>query len=107
DRFQSELIGFFIALNTGRPNRSPFALIESPKLNAGSVRVYSHCATKGVDLFHDMAFCRSSNGRITRHLANCIKVLSQHQGPGAEPSRGKSRLYSGVTATDDDHIKLI
>ncbi|ALP39796.1 hypothetical protein WL1483_377 [Aeromonas schubertii] len=65
-----------------------------------------HDPAQCIDLFNQMSFSDPTDGRVARHMPQRIDIVGQQQGVHPHTSRCRGRFGTGVTATDDDHIKL-
>ena len=75
----AELVCLLVALRAGRSHARPFASIQHSKLDAGGVGIDSHGTAERIDLTDHVTFGESAHGRIARHLADGVGILSKHQ----------------------------
>ena len=102
--FDSELVGFLIALGARGSDGWALACIEHAELDTSGVRVDSHDAAQSVNLTDHVSFGESSDSWVTRHCADRVHVLGEHGDRTAEPGRGKGGFHSGMTSANDEHI---
>ena len=76
----AELVCLLVALRAGRSHARPFASIQHSKLNACRVGIDPHGTAERIDLTDHVTFGEPTHGRIARHLADGVGILSQHQG---------------------------
>ncbi len=94
-----------ICLSAGGSNGRPFAGIENPKLDAGSVRRPRHCTSERINLFDKMALAYAAYRRVAGHLTQRFNTVGNQQRIGPSTSRGKSRFGTGMpTAHHDDVV---
>ena len=84
-----------------------FGPVEHPKLNAGFVDDPSHFTAEGVDLADDLAFCDTSDRRITAHGCDHVTAHRQQSGLRAETSRRQGGFAAGMACADYHHIKIV
>ena len=94
-----------IGLRPGSPYGRAFFGIEQPELNPGIINRSTHLAAERVDLFNQVAFADSANGRIARHLADMIEIECQHESAASHACRGQTCFDSGMPGTNDDDVK--
>ena len=70
----------------------------------GGIRDAAHEPVEGVDLAHEMAFPKPTDGRITRHGANGIEPVREEKSPGANARRSSSSFAPGVASADDNDV---
>ena len=78
--------------------------IKHPKLNTGRVCVMPHHPTEGVDFTDHVPFSQTSDGWVTGHLPDGIKVLRQQRCATANPGRGQGSLDPGMSRTTHHHV---
>ncbi|MNM83746.1 hypothetical protein D3C81_958150 [compost metagenome] len=98
------LIGEFIRLRAKRVNGRAFPGIKHPHLDERFVDITAHFAAQGVNLAHDVAFCRTSNRRIARHKSNHIQIDRNHQRSTSHPRCSQSRLAACMPCANHDHL---
>jgi len=94
-----------IRLRARCPHCRAFAGIEGTKLDAAKIRRSRHRAAKCIDLFYQMAFADTADGRVAAHLPERFDVLSQQQGSHAHPGGRQCGLGAGVAAANHDDIE--
>ena len=70
--FHSKLISLLIALHSRRSNTLASGGVKHSEVNARGVSVFPHGATKSIDFAHQVAFTRTTNRGIARHLPDRV-----------------------------------
>ena len=99
------LIENAICLGTGGSHGRSLAAVQYPELDTGLVGGFSHGATEGIYLFHQMAFTNASDGRVTGHLTQGFNVVGQQQGLGTHACSRQRGLGTGMATTNDNDIE--
>ncbi len=76
-------------------------------MDAGQIYGLRHDAAQRIDLLDDMAFTDAAYRRITRHLADCLDIMSDQQGGAVATGRGQRRFDTGMTTADYNNIIAI
>ena len=106
ERLHAELIGFLIALRARSPDARSLRGIQHAELNPGCISVQPHRTAEGIDLPNHVALRQTSNRRVTGHLPDRVRILSEKERLTPQP-RGSHRGFdAGVTGTDDDDIVI-
>ncbi len=66
----------------------------------------SHQTIEGVHFAHEVAFTQTADRRITRHRPNLRCALGYERNASAAACGSRRGFRPGVTAADDDNIKL-
>ena len=93
-----------VNLCTQRVNGRTFAEVEHSALERILVRRLAHFAAESVNFSDKVAFARSADRRIARHISDPVQIYCKHGGFYAEPCRCKCRFNSCVTCTDNYYI---
>src|SRR5437867_9394157 len=96
-------VGLFVGLSTGRPDRRATATIEKTKLYARTVNDFRHDPAQGINFADQMPLSNPTNGRITGHLGNQVKVHSVEGSAHAHPGRSHGSFTTGMTCADHHH----
>src|SRR5512140_2239571 len=83
-RFSS--IPLTVILAPWGPDGRSFGLIQHAEVDARSISNLPHFTPEGIDFPHQMTFCGSSYGRVTRHSAD---------GPGVHCEQGRITAHPG------------
>ena len=76
DPFQPELVSLLVALGPWCPNGWTFLCVEHSKLNASLVGIYAHFAAESVDFPSQVAFRKTANCWVARHLPDRVEIGS-------------------------------
>src|SRR5207247_8113258 len=76
----SELIRLLITLSSWGPNRRTLLRVQHPKLQSGHVSALAHLAPQRIDLPSQVSLGQTTDGRIARHLTDCVGVYGQQKG---------------------------
>ena len=90
----------------GTHSRS-LARVQDAELDAGLVRCFGHRPAQRVDLLDQMPLADAPDGRIARHLAECLHAVGQQQRARTHARGGKRRLGASVPATDHDYFEHV
>ena len=71
---------------------------------AGLIRSTSHNAIQRINLFGEMPFTDSTDGRVTTHLPKRFQVLRKQQRIRTHPSGCSGSLGTGMATTDYDNV---
>ena len=102
--FHAELIRFLVALRAWSPNTWAFGGIQHTELNTGGIGIQTNRAAEGIDLSNHVALRQPTDRRITGHLPDRVRILSEQEGFAAEPRRSQRRLYACMAGPDDYDI---
>jgi len=80
---------------------------STPELDTGLIGGASHCAVQRVDFLDQVAFADASDRGVARHLAQRFQAVRHQQGGCAQACRCQASLGSGMTAPDDDDVKVV
>jgi hypothetical protein len=64
-----------------------------------------HFTAQGINFFHQLCLRKAADGRIARHQSDRIEIDVEEERFTPHPRRGKGRLTSRMSRTDDDNIK--
>jgi len=99
-----ELICFFVRLSAGCANGRAFFHIQGAELDSGGVDIFRHLAAQSVDLFHQLAFSQTTDGRVAGHLRDGVQIDGENERRVIHPRRCESRLTASVASADNDNI---
>ncbi len=101
------LVQHTVSLSTGCSDSRSLACVEDPELNTATISSTCHGAIERIDLFDQMAFADTADGRVAGHLSKGLDVMGQQQCLGTDASRRQRSLRTGMTATNYDYIKVV
>ena len=104
--FHQFLILTPVSLGSQGIDSGPFAAIEKPVPDAGTVGYLCHLASQSIQLAYEVPLSRSAYGGVARHISDGVKVYREAHCGKTEPRCGKGCLYPGVSCADDRYIKL-
>jgi hypothetical protein len=78
--------------------------VEPSELDARMVSGYGHLPSDCINLFDQVALGQPSNGRITAHGSNVVKIDGKDQGGMPHTGCCKCSLASRMTRTNHDYI---
>ncbi len=78
--FHAKLVGLFIALSARSPDSRTFFGVQHPELQPGHVRVPAHLPTQSINFARQMPLGESADGRVARHLSDCVCIHGKQQG---------------------------
>jgi hypothetical protein len=96
-----------IRLRAWRLHGRTTASVEQSELNSRSIRHNSHYSAERVDFSNYMAFCNTSDSRITRHLTDKIEINRDQRRTSACTRRRVSSFTASVPRAYDDDIKIL
>src|SRR5215470_9226080 len=104
DSFHPKLVCLLVTLNSRSAYGRPLCAVKHSKLDSSCISIEPHRSSHRIDLTNNMSFCQTTNCRVARHLANRIKILSQHDCAAAQ-SRGCQRRFDArMTATHNYNV---
>ncbi len=99
-------IQFSVRLRARTLHRRAFAPVQQAELYARPIRSAAHQPVHRVDLAHQMALAKPSDGRVARHHANAIAPQRDKRRRAAH-ARGRMRgLCPRMTAADHDDVEM-
>src|SRR5262249_22003302 len=93
-----------IGLSAARPDGGSLAFIKDSKLHARFVDSNPHFTAKGIDFFYKVTLCRSSHGRIARHLSNTIDVHCHEKRFFPHASSGEGCFTASMSSANHNNI---
>ena len=75
-------------------------------MNSDRVGDFAHDAAEGVNFPDQMAFCNSTDGRITGHLRDQVNIQRVKRGLQAHARARDSGLAAGMSCSDDYDVEL-
>ena len=95
----------FVRLGAQGPNGRAAAGVEHPLLNGSGIGEAADHATEGIHFMHELAFGRSTNGRVAGLPGDPVEIESKQGGTEPQTSSRDCSLATGMTAPDDDHVE--
>ena len=92
------------ALGARGPDGGSAAEVQGFCLERGCIRIFAHFAAEGIDFVDEVAFCESTDGRVTGHTGNGVRTGRHEDGFEAHPCRGEGCFCARMAATDDDDV---
>ena len=86
-------------------DRRTFRPVQQAELNSALVRDTTHQPVERVYLPDQMPFAEPAYSRIAAHLTDRRKPMGYERRSSSDARRSRSRLDTGVPATDDDDVK--
>jgi len=83
-----------------------FRGIQDAELDAGLVGGDGHRAAHGIDFLDQVALADAADGRIARHLAQCLDIMREQKRLLPHAGGSEGRLGTGVTTTDNDDVEF-
>ncbi|CFV97220.1 Uncharacterised protein [Bordetella pertussis] len=95
-----------VGLGTRGTYRWPLGAVENTELDTCLVGGDSHRAAQRIDFLDQMTLAYPPDGGIAGHLAQGLDIVGKQQCLCAGAGCSQGCLRTGVTATNDDHIKF-
>ena len=107
DFADSRTVKFSIGLRARGPHRRTFRSIQRAKLDTGPIDRFGHRAAECVDLFGQVTFANTADGRVTAHLTECGNLLRHQQCARTRPCGCQAGFRTGVAAANHDDIVVL
>ena len=95
-----------VALRTRCVNRWAAGGVEGLFLKSRLISIETHLSAQGIKLIDEMAFGKSSNGRVAWHLCDGILPSGDEKGVDTHPGSYKGRLGSGMSTANHNQLEI-
>ena len=73
-------------------------------MNSRFIDGSAHLATERVDFFDQMPLANPTDGRVTKHLADVVKIEGKHQSVASHARGGQTSLDPGMAGANDNYV---
>ena len=95
-----------VALRTRCVNRWAAGGVEGLFLKSRLISIETHLSAQGIKLIDEMAFGKSSDGRVAWHLCDGILPSGDEKGVDTHPGSYKGRLGSGMSTANHNQLEI-
>ena len=95
-----------VALCTRCANRRAAGGVQGLFLKSSLIRIETHLSAQGIKLIDEMAFGKTSDGRIAGHLCNGILPSGDEKGVDTHPGGDKGRLDPGMSTANHNQFEI-
>ena len=98
------VIGILIGLGTEGIHRRSLPQIQHAHLDGRLIGGNSHFSAQGIDFLHQVAFPRSSDGRVAGHHGHVFQGNGGEQGLTAQPGSRQGRFAARMACSHHNYI---